>query len=444
MLDAMLAMNASSPNGSQSLLAMPNVSGNASGMNASSNVTSLHALPEDWASPFMLHCVLALAILANSFLYISPLSSAMRAFREQVEMKSLASWLAPTYLIFAQSYLWACYGYSTGLYDLARFNGFGAIICMSYLGLIAAYARPREVAQPLIVVSIFAMLLFSLGVLATSSSAASRCRTFGYSAAVFNLGMIFAPLPDAIRVVRTGALEEFPILITVASFFSSLLWAQYAVLVHDNLYLIPNFIGANFCAVELVMVYWMVWGGGASRGGAENFLDVENQPLMPRARGKKTSLSSCSNFVSYLTGGSRSQRRAGDRSMPKDGSMAKNLYDHWYGRSPGTKLWEKSPYGVFGSNSPSTPLSKKPTPTMASKPQFMKSPFSAFDRPEGLESFADGQEEHQANFEANPRVARFGYYPNGFVDGDRPSGGAGASFKSMGYGCTNGAMDCIL
>merc|ERR1740117_1191568 len=121
----------------------------------------------------------------------------------------------------------------------------------------------------------------------TSSSILARSHAFGYSAGAFNLALIFSPLPEFVRVLQTGALEEFPLGITLASFASSALWAQYSILVHDSLYLIPNMIGAIVCAAELLAIYWTVWGAAGSGGGCAQslLLDVENRPLMPRVRG---------------------------------------------------------------------------------------------------------------------------------------------------------------
>lgn len=406
----MLDMNVSGPNltanGSQSLvgkilalnaeLAL-NASANKSFLNATMNASGNASLPigmqQDMPSAFFLRSVLACAIVANMVLYIAPITSAIQGLKDQVDVKSMGKWLTPTYLIFAQSYLWACYGFSMGLTDIARFNGAGAAACALYMCLIARCARPRDVVQPIIVVAISAMLAFSVVIAFTWSSFEARSSMFGYAAILFNLALILAPLPDAIRVMQTGELEDYPFGIRVGTFLSSLLWAEYCTLVHDHMYLIPNLVGAIVCAVELVAIYWSVWGGG-SLSSAERLLgEVDAQPLMPRARGK-TSGSSCGVFFPFWSSGRRSRPKDIVMRSEKDfGLDDHQLWDHngmpmvagQFPQSSGRKLWEEYPFGTFNATT-QRPMHESIKPPMA---QLMKSPFSDTIAAEGLETFAE-------------------------------------------------------
>jgi len=420
----MLLMNASTPNithllgmsTSATAAAMKGLVMKASdshalaGVNTSGqlvvNASSLHhALPADWPSPFLPHAVLVTAVVANCFLYISPLRLGMRALREnvkayacvetrEVDVKAFASWLMPAYVLFAQNFLWATYGYSTGLSDLARVNTFGALVCMSYFGLIASSAQPRGVAQAVVLLSLMAIVTFSVGVLAMSSSLSARSHAFAYTAMLFNIGMLLAPSPDIVSAVRTGAWQEVPVAMTVASFFSSLLWVLYAVLIHDHLFLVANVVGVVICGAELLVIYWIACCGGAS-GGAQSLLrEVEGQPLMPRARGND-GRSSCSDVFGLI--GSRllsyrPWRRAGEHKI---GTKGANIYENAAFIAPrcgvsGTKLWEKPLFNTFSEASPISSLLQKKMPSVPSCPKFMKkSPFSAFDSADGLEGFTE-------------------------------------------------------
>jgi hypothetical protein len=292
-----------------------NVSVHTLTANVTANVTTASVV-EAWPSPILVNSVLLLAVVAGSFLYISPIRSVMQAQREQMSLKELASWLLPTYCMFAQSYLWSCYGFYAGSLGIARFNGLGAGVCLLYIGLVAKCIQPRETLQPLILLAIIAIVVFSIGVVAFAQDAS---HVFAYTATFFNLGMVFAPLREAACVVQTGSHEQFPMAITIACFLQSLFWAQYSVLIHDHFYFIPNFIGTVVCGAELMIVYWFVGlsGGYAAKSnrGLEGLQAGEDRPLMPRTRGK-TGASNCSNLMSFLSGGSRKQRACSEFGLP--------------------------------------------------------------------------------------------------------------------------------
>lgn len=401
-------VNASPPNGTHAV-AM-NVSSNvlstvngtlALAATASNNVSSIAnasgPLVEDVVVPtFMLHSVVALAVVANSILYISPLNLVMRVTREQAQLKDLTNWLLPTYFMFAQSYFWACYGYCTGLSDLARFNCGGAVICTAYLIVISKFAQPRKTAQQMISASILVVLLFSCVVCLFSTSTTMRNRALGHAAATFNIGMVLAPLVAAIRAVETRLLDKLPLTIMGASFFSSVLWAQYALLVHDQALLIPNLVGAVVGSLELFGFYWLFSAGHGSGLAQSLLLDVENQPLMPRQRGK-TASGTCSNFFSYLNIGQRLGASTLADVRLKEQVHA-NLRDHFHG-----------PYSSFGEASPQ--MEEEPADKMVSTVKaIMKSPFGALDHSEDsddLGTFSDYKSEPEFEPEVNARMNEF-------------------------------------
>lgn len=377
-------------------------------------MSEMHSVPT-----FMLYSVLLMAIVANGFLYISPLNIVMRVAREQMHLKDITNWLVPTYLMFAQTYLWMCYGMCTGLSSVVHFNICGAVMSASYLVVISRCAQPRRTGQQVITSAIIAVLLFSVGVFIAYSGEA-RSRALGNAATVFNVGMILAPLVDAARVLQTRVLDKFPLTIVLACFFSSVLWAQYAFLMHDQMILIPNLLGAVICGLELSAIYCVAWADGSS-GAQGLLLDVDDQPLMPRQRGK----SPCANFFGFLSAGQRvskprrSSQASGD---PRVTSQLRNkLRDHFH------------PYSTFHEASTKTTINwnDQGIPTAITK-----SPFSSFGNAgesdvEDLEAFAVSREEPTFEPQASGSGERFA--PVSFGQG------MGAS-----YSVAQRAADCIL
>lgn len=233
------------------------------------------------------HITLLLAVGASLFLYLSPLRVALQTVRQGMGLKEVGGWIIPTYFIFGQSYLWSCYGYSAGLTDLGRCNGLGAGLCMASIGLVAMHAYPRALVQPLLGLSIFVLVAFSVGVHISCSSVLQKTQVFALAATIFNILMFVAPLPQVMAIVRDGTFERFPWTITIASFFSSLLWAQYSTLVNDRLYLVTNILGMLVCGVELLVVAWAI-----QNQSSKYRLGGDSQPLMPRLR-SRTTMSTC-------------------------------------------------------------------------------------------------------------------------------------------------------
>jgi len=435
----MLGVNASGANGSQPFVF------NASDNNMSStNTSTLHDIPALYSVPLMLHLVLGMAVMVNIFLYFLPLSSTLQALREQGHMKEmrLSMRLAPIYLMFAQSYLWACYGHCVGLSDLAQFNGLGAIACVMHLAIVARSPQARDLVRPCILLSIVAVLFFPVCIMMSAPSTLARNRAFGYWATIFNLGMIGAPLRTAAKALHSGLLGSFPVFTVMASFMSSLLWAHYAFLVHDQILLVPSMVGVGVCAGELLLVYASIWGGSGHSSAQRLLFEVESQPLMPRAH-KRTGMSNCSSFFQSLVHGPQVLKPGAQRPAGYSGERINppNVKKMLHARvEEVAKMWEKAPFGSAQSENPSpTPLIERSTFSVVSQPAGTKSPFSAFGRAQSAEDADSGEEQEVPSKDLT------------CVDGDlyRPCGAAvlGSGFLA-GRGMRNsgdrGGIDCIL
>lgn len=420
--------------------------------------------PENSASS-LLQLVLLLAILANSFLYVAPLSTAWRTLKEQVDFEAMVNSLAPAYFIFAQSYLWACYGFSTGIAGLAHFNILGALVCIIVLTMISGRLQSRDMIKPVLSTAIAGMLVFSVVLLVFPPS--TRSYLLGFAATFFNLIMIIAPMPDVVEVLRQGDLGDYPLAFTVASFFSSFFWLQYALLVGDCLYLMPNLVGTVVCAAELYAIYWAVWGAGSIRS-AQSLLESGGQPLMPRVRGKGET-SSCGNFNNFLTEGSIGQicgnfgtlfSYVNTGRIPFASKSHRQMAESLQGKdaefgldSIKTKLWEKTAFGTFAGAPPST---RHASPEVSRTSAPTRSPFSAFDHPEGIEGF-DGMDEPedpqmawyesvepQADLQANAHADNADEFA--YIDGEtyHPHGGSAMQTQGEIHYQGRRGLDCIL
>lgn len=434
-------MNASAPNVSTPNVSAPNVTATAIANMTATAIASVTSAPvvEAWPPPFMLNFVLLLAVVAGCFLFVSPMESVLQAQREQLSLKELASWFVPTYFIFAQSFLWACYGFLTGGLAIARFNAFGAFMCLAYFGLISNKAQPKETLQPLILLAILCIVVFSVGVMAL---ARDPSLAFAFSATLFNLGMIIAPIREAVFVVQTGSCGQFPMAITIASLLQSLFWAQYSMLVHDRLYLIPNLIGTVVCGAELFVVYWIVGlpGGVILQGGnsLEGLEESEHQPLMPRSRGK-AGMSNCSNLLSFLSGSTSRERRTAPGFGPYGNAWwSKGLYGNAapvkHPQQPGAARRLET-WGTAKAHSLLSSLQKAAVPEDTG-PEFPhKSPFSALAKAEDvqaddIDAFSESFDEPEFEPEDTNEMQSQDTFLNGGTY--RPFGGS----KS--------GLDCIL
>jgi len=290
---------AARPNTSGLVASMPNLTAVVA-PNVTAHIAS--GIEEAWSHPILVHSILVFALLAGSLLYTTQLRLAFRSLREQVGVKEWARWFPSTFVFFAHSFLWGCYGFHNGSLGIARFNSVGALLCLASFGIVAKCVQPRETVQPIMLLSIMAIVVFSIGVRATSRDANS---SFAFSATCISIGMILLSSREFVRAVQYGSWEHFSMTTTAANFFQSLLLAQYSVFIHDRYYLVPNMIGILVFGAQLVVAHWLFGVSGSFVLVGKNvgeFREGEDQPLMPRKRGK-SSMSNCNNFFSSLFSG---------------------------------------------------------------------------------------------------------------------------------------------
>mmetsp|Transcript_52717 Transcript_52717/g.123278 ORF Transcript_52717/g.123278 Transcript_52717/m.123278 type:complete len:384 (-) Transcript_52717:73-1224(-) len=233
--------------------------------------------------PTLVNIVLLLAITANALLILAPYRSALRAANIELTMAELVGLLTPTFALFAQSYLWACYGYVTNQPHIQHFNAWGAGMCLLYLGIIARGSGKLPVLRSLLVLCVSAVIMFSLSVFMAPATVLDRRRVFSYAAITFSILQSLAPMNHAMEAVQQRTADHFPFLLTISSGWTSLLWAQYAAMVHDDIYFLANAVGVALSILELTLAGWVTLLSSETSTPQFN-ADVDQQPLMPMWR----------------------------------------------------------------------------------------------------------------------------------------------------------------
>jgi len=236
-----------------------------------------------WHHLSSLDVLLLLAIGANCVLILSPMGSALKAAHAQLNPKEFAGFLAPTYLLFGQSYFWACYGTYAGQVDIAHFNTFGAGMCFLYLAMVTLNTHQSRQTQAFIVMAVALTVMFSTSVANSPMRDTERLQAYACAATAFSTLQSLSPMVQAIDVWRRKMpASAFPHAMASASCISSILWAVYAHMVHDTVYMVSNALNSLASVVEVAIVAWVML---RAKDGEEPQFE-EDHPLMPRTKRK--------------------------------------------------------------------------------------------------------------------------------------------------------------
>lgn len=235
--------------------------------------------------------VLLLAITANCMLILAPLRSSLQAVRRELCAKEIVGHMAPTFLLFGQSYFWACYGLWTGQPDISRFNSFGAGMCALYLSFLCQGAREGDHMQDLhirtgVSAALGATVLASFFIFLTPLPIARQSGLLALAATAFSMLQSAAPMLQAVEVLQSMSPQGFPLAMALSSCVSSILWAQYALMVHDPVYFVPNAINSAVGVGELAIVSWVLHRTRMRKGQQHPAFCGVDRPLMPRVAGK--------------------------------------------------------------------------------------------------------------------------------------------------------------
>jgi len=96
-------------------------------------------------------------------------------------------------------------------------------------------------------------LVFVVVILALLHNVEVQERILSAVAIFFNMGLFVAPLGYLAEVFEMKKTGNFPLALTLCGFFSSVLWAQYAIMTRDWAYLFPNVLGIACNGLSLVI-----------------------------------------------------------------------------------------------------------------------------------------------------------------------------------------------
>jgi len=242
-------------------------------------VTSAHVGPVAEAVPslFSAHSVMLMAIGANCMMVVAPLRSAM-AGQNSLGPKEMSDFLTPVVALFAQCFYWACYGYVMDQYEIFHFNGFGAGLCLTYMLWICSGSSMRRTAQSIVLLALGAVVGLGVCIIGSPMPTQGKAEVCACLAIVFSFVQNATPLVQAFKMLRNRSASGFPFTMAVWSCISSLLWTQYAFLVHDKMYFMSNFL--NFVAAAIAILL----AGVAKLSFTASWGRSDEQPLMPRSK----------------------------------------------------------------------------------------------------------------------------------------------------------------
>eukprot|EP00440_Ansanella_granifera_P050914 gb/GFBE01055183.1/.p1 GENE.gb/GFBE01055183.1/~~gb/GFBE01055183.1/.p1 ORF type:complete len:347 (+),score=61.65 gb/GFBE01055183.1/:1-1041(+) len=244
---------------------------------AGSGVTSSQVLP----SAGSVDVVLGLALCSSGVLVLLPMKS---AFADQGGAPKDQSGLISTICtLFAQCYFWAVYGHLIGQYDIFHFNGFGAGMCFAYLWLLCRGSRNKHCRQYMML-SVAVVIGLSFCIMGSVMPLANKAEACAYAAMLFSFLQSATPLVKVVIMFRQQTSSDFPFALAVSSCISNILWAEYALLVHDNMYLLSNVLNTMVDALSLFLAAVANLAFGDSRDTVFAFGDPDGQPLMPRTK----------------------------------------------------------------------------------------------------------------------------------------------------------------
>lgn len=204
-----------------------------------------------------------IATVASCCVILSPASSIVGVMRSSPTAKEIKGFMIPYGMLYAQSFLWVFYGIATLNPPIVRINCLGSAISLVYLVILANhYPEPeRKLVQSTLGACVTAMVVFSLLTIGLKNPE-DREWIFAWSAIVFNVFLIVAPLRSILEVMQSSSLEGYPLGLTVCGFFSCVLWGEYSIATHSLLYLMPNLMGIVVNGFQLAVVAWIYFRYG--------------------------------------------------------------------------------------------------------------------------------------------------------------------------------------
>lgn len=156
--------------------------------------------------------------------------------------------------------LWFKYGTLVEEEVISLVNGIGVICGIICLTIFWIYSIEKEATEKKIVY-VLLFLCVILGYCRLGSNLAEITSLLGFLSAFCSILLFGSPLLDVAKVIRlksTQGIINFPLL--VLAFICSSLWTLIGFEMSDKNVIIPNFIGALLCSIQLaVFCYYNIY-----------------------------------------------------------------------------------------------------------------------------------------------------------------------------------------
>lgn len=182
-------------------------------------------------------------------LFTSPVKDIMVVIKNK-NTDNLATSL-PYFATFCNCFAWCCYTAPDFQNYVFPFliNLFGSILSIFYASTFWYYTDSANAKQ----CGIYTMVGASLLVVALILQIALGRVAMGYTAAVMNVVMLYAPLAAAQEVIATKSVQKYPFWPLIFAFLSSFVWTFYGVHTKDVPIFIPNVCGLVFGVIQLAI-----------------------------------------------------------------------------------------------------------------------------------------------------------------------------------------------
>jgi len=211
------------------------------------------AIPETEAA---LTFVSTLAMIASCTVILSPMSFMIKVSNGKAVSDDMMLLLPSMVMMFVQAVLWTAFGFVTTRSCICHINMFGAIMAATYLRILAQGVDGSHQWKVGVMVNgvMIVTLVFVVVILALLHNVEVQERILSAVAIFFNMGLFVAPLGYLAEVFEMKKKPgNFPLGLTLCGFFSSVLWAQYAIMTRDWAYLVPNVLGIACNGLSLVI-----------------------------------------------------------------------------------------------------------------------------------------------------------------------------------------------
>lgn len=177
---------------------------------------------------------------------------------------------------FLSCFLWLKYGMLTDEHVVIFVNIVGSVLFFSYVLIYFTFSiNKRVVIRQFLAACIFIMLCT---VYTTYESNVEKAVTVtGLVCCCVGVLFFASPLTKLAHVIHTKNTESLPFPIIIASFFVSLQWFVYGLLIDDRFIQIPNLLGCLLSSVQLLL--YVIYPSRSSYGVTPAYQQLRTEEM---------------------------------------------------------------------------------------------------------------------------------------------------------------------